>query len=105
MPENPNTRGHLMSLAELFDEPRHLTGPDAERCSASAHPAEWAALTVGWSRVLTAAKVIQSRHAADSADPVLAQCRDASREAAVSELRWCWARLVNKFIGEVESDG
>ncbi|AGM26810.1 hypothetical protein MASS_0208 [Mycobacteroides abscessus subsp. bolletii 50594] len=87
-----------MSLAELFDEPQHARGPDAQRCSAGDHPAEWATLTVGWSRVVGAAKVIQSRHSEDSRDDVLRQCADASREAAVSELRWCWARLVNKFI-------
>lgn len=98
MPETPTVRTHLMSFAELFDEPQHLHGPDAQRCSASDHPEAWAALTTGWSRVLGAAKVIQSRHSEDSRDDVLRQCADASREAAVSELRWCWARLVNKFI-------
>ncbi|BBZ83329.1 hypothetical protein MABM_32450 [Mycobacteroides abscessus] len=98
MPETPTVRTHLMSLAELFDEPQHARGPDAQRCSAGDHPAEWATLTVGWSRVVGAAKVIQSRHSEDSRDDVLRQCADASREAAVSELRWCWARLVNKFI-------
>lgn len=93
-----------MSLADLLDEPRHLTGPDAERCSASDHPVEWADLTVGWSRVLGAARVIQARHSEDSQDAVLSQCADAAREAALGELRWVWARLVNKFVEGVESD-
>ncbi|AMT72191.1 hypothetical protein ABG82_19740 [Mycobacteroides immunogenum] len=93
-----------MALADLLDEPQHLAGPDAERCSAADRPAEWAALSIGWSRVVGAARVIQSRHAEDSRDEVLSQCADAAREAAVHELRWFWARLVNKFIGEVESD-
>ncbi|MBN7314155.1 Uncharacterised protein [Mycobacteroides abscessus subsp. massiliense] len=93
-----------MALADLFDEPRHLTGPDAERCSAADHPAEWTELTLGWSRVLTAARTIQSRYAADSLDDVLSMCVDASREAAVSEFRWVWARMVNKFVEAVESD-
>lgn len=93
-----------MSLAELLDEPRNLAGPDAEKCSAADHPAEWAALTVGWSRVVGAARGIQSRHAEDSRDDVLSMCCDASREAAVGELRWVWARFVNKYIEGVESD-
>lgn len=93
-----------MALADMFDEPRHLNGPDAEACSAADRPVEWAALTVGWSRVVGAARVIQGRHSEDSQDAVLSQCADATREAAVGELRWCWARLVNKFIGEVGSD-
>lgn len=93
-----------MALTALFDEPQHLNGPDAQRCSVGDHPAEWTALSLGWSRVLGAAKVIQSRHSEDSRDDVLRQCADASREAAVSELRWCWARLVNKYIEEVGSD-
>ncbi len=93
-----------MSLADLLDEPQHLVGPDAERCSAADRPVEWAALTTGWSRVVGAARVIQTRHAADSKDAVLSMCADASREASLGELRWVWARLVNKFIGEVESD-
>lgn len=93
-----------MGLADLFDEPHRLTCPDAEACSAADHAVEWAALTTGWSRVLGAARTIQGRHELDSQDDVLSQCADASREAAVHELRWVWARLVNKFIGEVESD-
>ncbi len=93
-----------MALADLFDEPRALNGPDAEVCSAADRPVEWAALTVGWSRVLGAARVIQSRHAADSKDAVLIMCSDAAKEAAVSELRWVWARLVNKYVERVESD-
>ncbi|AGM27686.1 hypothetical protein D2E76_25030 [Mycobacteroides abscessus] len=93
-----------MALADLLDEPQHLGGPDAERCSAADRPEAWAALSVGWSRVLAAARTIQGRHSEDSQDAVLAQCADASREAAVHELRWVWARLVNKFIGEVGSD-
>lgn len=93
-----------MSLAELFDEPKHAHGPDAQRCSASDHPAEWAALTLGWSRVLGAARTIQQRHVSDSGDPVLVMCSDAAREAAVSELRWCWARLVNKYVEGVSVD-
>lgn len=93
-----------MALADLLDEPRVLVGPDAERCSAADRPAEWAALSVGWSRVLNAAKVIQSRHSDDSQDPVLSQCCDAAREAAVGELRWVWARLVHQFVEGVESD-
>lgn len=93
-----------MALADLFDEPQHLVGPDAERCSAADRPEAWAELTLGWSRVLRAARTIQSRHELDSRDGVLSMCSDAAREAAVHELRWCWARLVNKFIGEGESD-
>lgn len=93
-----------MSLADLLDEPHRLNGPNAEFCSAADRPVEWAALTVGWSRVLGAARVIQARHAEDSEDDVLSQCADAAREASVAELRWVWARLVNKYVGEVESD-
>lgn len=93
-----------MSLAELFDEPQHAHGPDAQHCSASDHPAEWTELSLGWSRLVEAARTIQSRHAADSKDPVLGMCADASREAAVAELRWCWARLVHKYVEEVGSD-
>ncbi|AMT73470.1 hypothetical protein ABG82_01820 [Mycobacteroides immunogenum] len=93
-----------MSLADSFDEPRALNGPDAERCSAADHAEAWAALTTGWSRMLQAARTLQSRHAADSQDPALSMCADAAREAAVGELRWCWARLVNKYVGAVESD-
>lgn len=93
-----------MALADLLDEPHALAGPDAEHCSAADRPAEWAALTVGWSRVVGAARTIQARHKLDSKDAVLAMCADAAREAAVSELRWCWARLVNKFVEAVESD-
>ncbi|SLJ82235.1 Uncharacterised protein [Mycobacteroides abscessus subsp. abscessus] len=43
-----------MSFAELFDEPQHLHGPDAQRCSASDHPEAWAALTTGWSQFVEA---------------------------------------------------
>ncbi len=93
-----------MGLADLLDEPQHLAGPDAESCSAADHAEAWAALTTGWSRVLAAARVIQTRHAADSKDDVLSQCCDASREAAVSELRWVWSRLVHQFVEAVESD-
>lgn len=93
-----------MSLAELFDGPQHLAGPDAQHCSAAEHPEAWAELTVGWSRVLGAARTLQSRHEEDSGDPVLSMCADAAREAAVGELRWCWARSVNKYVGAVESD-
>lgn len=93
-----------MALADLFDEPRAIAAPDAESCSAADHPVEWAELSLGWSRVLAAARVIQSRHELDSQDDVLGMCCDAAREAAVAELRWYWARLVNKFIGEVGSD-
>lgn len=84
-----------MSLAELFDEPQRAHGPDAQRCSASDYPAEWAALSLGWSRVLGAARTLQSRHTADSQDPVLVQC---------AELRWVWARLVHQYVEGVESD-
>ncbi|MDO2961049.1 Uncharacterised protein [Mycobacteroides abscessus subsp. abscessus] len=104
MSETLTLRTQLMALADLLDEPHVLNGPDAERCSAGDHPVEWAALSIGWARVLNAAKVIQSRHSEDSRDDVLRQCADASREAAVSELRWCWSRLVNKYVEEVESD-
>ncbi|WP_286142014.1 hypothetical protein [Mycobacterium sp. D16Q16] len=104
MSENPTLRGHLMSFAELFDEPQHLHGPDAQRCSAADHPEAWATLTLGWSRVLGAARTLQSRHAEDTHDAVLSQCCDAAREAAVGELRWCWARLVHKYVEEVGSD-
>lgn len=93
-----------MSLADLFDEPNRLVGPDAERCSAADRPEAWAALSIGWSRVLGAARVIQSRHKLDSEDDLLAMCADAAREAAVGELRWVWARLVNKYVEAVESD-
>ncbi|MBN7483953.1 hypothetical protein I3U71_25825, partial [Mycobacteroides abscessus subsp. massiliense] len=88
----------------LFDEPQHLAGPDAEMCSATDHPAEWAALSIGWSGVVGAARTIQSRHEMDSRDAVLFMCADAAREAAVSELRWVWARLVSKYVEAVESD-
>ncbi|WP_236743246.1 hypothetical protein [Mycobacteroides franklinii] len=104
MSETPTARTRLMALAELFDEPQHAHGPDAQRCSASDHPEAWMELTVGWSRVLGAAKVIQSRHTTDSQDPVLVMCADVAREAAVGELRWCWARLVNQYVEGVESD-
>lgn len=104
MSENLTTRTSLMSLADLFDEPQRLEGPDAEACSAADHPEAWAALSIGWSRVVAAARVFQSRHKLDSKDGVLSMCADASREAAVSELRWVWARLVNKFVEAVESD-
>lgn len=93
-----------MSLAELFDEPQHLNGPDALRCSASGHPEAWMELTTGWSRVLQAARILQSRHESDSRDDVLGMCADAAREAAVSELRWCWARLVNKYVEGLTAD-
>lgn len=93
-----------MSLADLLDEPRNLSGPDAEACSASDHPEAWTELSIGWSRVLGAARVIQARHSDDSRDDVLVQCADASREAAVAELRWVWARLVNKFVEGVSAD-
>lgn len=93
-----------MALADLLDEPRALDGPDAEHCQAADHAEAWAALTVGWSRVLGAARTIQSRHSEDSRDAVLSMCADASREAAVSELRWVWARLVNKYVEGVGSD-
>jgi len=104
MPETLTPRAHLIALADLLDEPQRLAGPDAEMCSAADQPVEWAALSIGWSRVVGAARTIQSRHAEDSRDDVLSQCADASREAAVAELRWVWARLVNKFIGEGEQD-
>lgn len=78
-----------MALAELFDEPQHVHGPDAQRCSASEHPAEWAELTTGWSRVLGAARTLQSRHVADSGDPVLVMCADAARESAVGNSVGC----------------
>lgn len=94
-----------MGLADLLDEPHHLSGPDAERCSAADRPAEWAELTTGWSRIVAAARTIQGRHELDSRDDVLSMCSDAAREAAVAELRWYWARLVNKYAeGTVESD-
>lgn len=92
-----------MALADLLDEPQRLTCPDAERCSASENPEGWAELSVGWSRVVGAAKVIQSRHAEDGKDAVLIQCADAAWEAAVGELRWVWARMVNKYVEGVES--
>ncbi|NOS09324.1 hypothetical protein HGK65_20720 [Mycobacteroides abscessus] len=93
-----------MSFAELLDEPKHLDGPDAQWCSAADHPVQWAELTVGWSRVLDAARTLQSRHESDSGDPVLGMCADAAREASISELRWCWARLVNKFVEGLSAD-
>lgn len=93
-----------MGLTDLFDEPQHLNGPDAQRCSAADHPAEWAELTVGWSRVLQAARILQERHVSGSGDPVLVMCADSAREAAVSELRWCWARLVNKYVEGMSAD-
>lgn len=93
-----------MSLADLLDEPPVLVGPDAETCSAADHAEEWTELSVGWSRVLAAARTIQGRHAEDSRDEVLSQCADAAREAAVSELRWCWARLVHRYVAGVDSD-
>lgn len=97
-------RTRLMSLADLFDAPQHLDGPDAQRCQAGDHPEAWAALTLGWSRVVGAARTIQSRHEMDSRDDVLAMCADSAREAAIGELRWCWARMVNGYVDEVESD-
>lgn len=93
-----------MSLADFLAEPQHLVGPNAERCSASDRPEEWAELSVGWSRVVAAARVVQGRHSEDSEDVVLSMCCDAAREAAVAELRWVWARLVNKYVEGVESD-
>lgn len=36
-----------MGLAELFDEPQHARGPDAQRCSAADRPEAWAELTAG----------------------------------------------------------
>ncbi|WP_236743175.1 MULTISPECIES: hypothetical protein [Mycobacteroides] len=104
MSENPTLRGHLMALTELFDEPQHARGPDAQRCSAGDHPAEWAELTLGWSRVLQAARTLQSRHEEDGGDQVLALCADTSREASVAELRWYWARLVHKYVEGVVID-
>lgn len=93
-----------MALTDLFDEPQHAHGPDAQHCSAFEYPAQWAELSLGWSRVLAAARTIQSRHVSDSQDPVLSMCADAARETSISELRWVWARLVNKFIDEAEQD-
>lgn len=93
-----------MSLADLFDEPQHAHGPDAQRCSAYDRPEVWAELSVGWSQVLTAARTLQSRHEEDSKDPVLSMCADAARESAVSELRWCWARLVHQYVEAVSAD-
>lgn len=104
MPETPTVRAHLMSLADSFDEPRALNGPDAEVCSAADHAEEWAELSLAWSRVVGAARTIQSRHEMDSRDAVLSMCADAAREASVAELRWVWARLVNKYVGEVNRD-
>lgn len=97
-------RARLMSLADLFDTPQHLDGPDAQRCQAGDHSEAWTDLSIGWSRILDAAKTIRDRHTADSRDPVLVMCADAAREAAVDQLRWCWARLVNRYVDEVESD-
>ncbi|PVB14456.1 hypothetical protein DDJ68_13180 [Mycobacteroides abscessus] len=37
-------------------------------------------------------------------DPVLVMCADAAREAAVSELRWVWARLVTKYVEGMSAD-
>lgn len=93
-----------MALAELFDEPQHARGPDAQRCSAADRPEAWAELTVGWSRVLGAARTIQSRHLSDSGDPMLVMCADAAREVAVGELRWFWARLVHQYVEAVAAD-
>lgn len=93
-----------MGLADLLDEPRALDGPDAERCSAADHAEAWAELTTGWSRVLGAARTLQERHVSDSGDPVLSMCADSAREAAVSELRWCWSRMVHKFLTETTND-
>ncbi|RIS81914.1 hypothetical protein D2E44_14530 [Mycobacteroides abscessus] len=93
-----------MSLADLLDEPQRLAGPDAEACSAADHPEAWTELTVGWCRVLAAARTIQSRHELDSKDGVLVQCADAAREAAVGELRWVWARMVHKFVEGMSAD-
>ncbi|SKV39727.1 Uncharacterised protein [Mycobacteroides abscessus subsp. massiliense] len=104
MTEHPSIRSHLMGLADLFDDPQLLTGPDAQQCSAADHPAAWEDLTAGWSQVLDAARTFQDRHATDSEDDVLVMCADAAREAAVGELRWVWARLVNKFVEAVQSD-
>ncbi|WP_237163389.1 hypothetical protein [Mycobacteroides abscessus] len=104
MSETSTVRTHLMALADLLDEPHHLAGPDAERCSAVENPVEWAELSVGWSRVVGAARVIQRRHAEDSQDDVLVMCCDAAMEAVVGELRWVWARMVNKYVGAVGAD-
>lgn len=104
MHETPTLRKHLMALADLLDEPRHLVGPDAEQCSAADHPEAWADLTVGWSRVLAAARTIQARHAEDTHDAVLSQCCDAAREASTGELRWVWARLVHQYVEGVAAD-
>ncbi|PVB10676.1 hypothetical protein [Mycobacteroides abscessus] len=104
MSETPTVRTHLTGLADFLEEPHVLNGPDAERCSAGDHPAEWTELSLGWSRVVGAARTIQSRHSEDSQHDVLSMCADAAREAAVAELRWYWARLVNKFIEGVDSD-
>ncbi|MBV6362741.1 hypothetical protein HZD78_22610 [Mycobacteroides chelonae] len=93
-----------MSFAELFDEPQHLHGPDAQRCSAGDHPEAWAELTTGWSRVLQAARTLQERHLSDSGDHVLSMCADSAREAATGELRWVWARLVHQYVERVGSD-
>lgn len=93
-----------MALADLFDVPNRLVGPDAEQCLAADRPEAWAELSLGWSRVLGAARTIQGRHEMDSRDGVLVQCADAAREAAIGELRWVWSRLVNKFVEAVESD-
>ncbi|MFT9573302.1 hypothetical protein ACM0BF_14110 [Mycobacteroides abscessus subsp. abscessus] len=97
-------RTRLMALADLFDEPQNLNGPDAERCSAADRPEAWTELTVGWSGILDAAKTIEDRHTADSRDPVLSQLSEAAREASMDQLRWCWARLVNRYVDEVGSD-
>lgn len=40
-------RTSLMALADLFDTPQRLDGPDAWRCQAGDHPEEWTELTVG----------------------------------------------------------
>lgn len=92
-----------MGLAELLDEPQHLNGPDAQRCSAADRPEAWAELT-GWSQVLQAARTIQQRHLSDSGDHVLSMCADSAREASISELRWCWARLVHQYVEGVAVD-
>ncbi|WP_237163409.1 hypothetical protein [Mycobacteroides abscessus] len=104
MPENPTIRASLMGLAELFDEPNRLTAPDAEHCSAADRPEEWTELSLGWSRVLGAARTIQGRHKLDSEDDVLSMCADASREASLGELRWVWARLVTKYVEGMSAD-
>lgn len=93
-----------MDLADLFDEPQHLNGPNTEACSAADHAEEWAELSLGWSRVVGAARTIQGRHELDSKDVVLSQCADAAREASLGELRWVWARLVHRYVEAVESD-